>query len=520
MGKGKRSQGQAVAARRRAGCLAVTVLLLAPACLTAQDSAPETLSQQIQQLTDAMARTQAQLQESQRQLDEMRKQLQALQGQMAQGSSVAKPIEPSTQPSSDVATQLQDVRERQAIAESQIATHEQTKVESESNYPVKITGMLLLNGFVNTRAVNTSDAPVVAVSGAGSTAFTVRQTVLGFDARGPHLAGASSYADLRIDFFGNTPAGSSGSTYSGYFGSDSTFLRLRTAHAGLRWQNTHAYFSLDRPIISPDYPSSLVAVGEPALAWSGSLWAWNPQLGVAHDLSLGSTHALRLEGALIDAGNAPLSPSTQSVPTSANIEASDAEQSRWPGAEARIAFLGDKNDEQKSHVGVGGYFAPHLSALGRRYDAWAATLDTRLNLPGKFEFSGNFYRGAGLGGLGAGTYKDFGYRQGPAPGTYRLRALSDVGGWAQLKKRLGERVELNAALGIDNGFAHEIRRYPLYTNSVFEALSKNRTFTGNIIYSPSAYLLFSLEYRNVQSTPINGPASVSNIIGLGAGYKF
>jgi uncharacterized coiled-coil protein SlyX len=55
----------------------------------AQATTQDSLAQQIQQLTDSMARTQAQLQQSQRQLDEMRQQLSALQRQMAQGGSTA-----------------------------------------------------------------------------------------------------------------------------------------------------------------------------------------------------------------------------------------------------------------------------------------------------------------------------------------------------------------------------------------------------------------------------------------------
>ena len=60
----------------------------------AQAATQEDLSQQIQKLTDAMARTQAQLEQSQRQLDEMRKQLSELQRQMAQSGVTAatKPL--------------------------------------------------------------------------------------------------------------------------------------------------------------------------------------------------------------------------------------------------------------------------------------------------------------------------------------------------------------------------------------------------------------------------------------------
>jgi hypothetical protein len=55
---------------------------------------------------------------------------------------------------------------------------------------------------------------------------------------------------------------------------------------------------------------------------------------------------------------------------------------------------------------------------------------------------------------------------------------------------------------------------------MYQNLTVNRTFTGNVIYAPSAYLLFSLEYRRLKSSPIVGLPAQSNIIGLGAGYKF
>src|ERR1700691_5127045 len=140
--------------------------------LYGQTASQDSLAEQIQQLTDSMAQTQAQLQQSQRQLDEMRRQLGALQRQMAQGAStVPAPVDPNATsvssssvaqaPSSAAAAAIDDLRERQAMQESQIATHEQAKVESESKYPVKITGRLLLNGFVNTSQVDMAATPTV-----------------------------------------------------------------------------------------------------------------------------------------------------------------------------------------------------------------------------------------------------------------------------------------------------------------------------------------------------------------------
>jgi hypothetical protein len=491
----------------------------------------ESLSEQIQKLTESMARTQAQLEQSQRQLDEMRQQLGALQLQMTHnGSAGTIPTSPgSSSTSSSSAAQstsqttaaaINDLRERQAMQESQIATHEQTKVESESKYPVKITGLLLLNGFVNTKDVDMAATPTVAVPGSGSTGASVRQTVLGFDARGPHLFGARSYADLSVDFDGSSQSVSSSTNYAGYNGTNATLLRLRTAHAGLQWQHTQVYFSLDRPIFSPNAPTSLTAVAEPALAWSGNLWTWSPQVGITRDLGFSGSRSIRLQGALIDVGDAPVSTSvTFAASASTVVPATTAEQSRWPGIETRVALLGSKLDEG-SHLGFGGYFAPHLSPLGHRFDAWAGTLDAKLFLPARLEFTGSFYRGEALGGLGGGAYKDFGYRADPDSGGGYFRPFDDVGGWAQLKEKLSERVELNAAFGLDNVFARELRPYAVPGWTTYQNLARNRTYTGNIIYSPSAYLLFSLEYRHLESSPVTGFAAGSNVIGIGAGYKF
>jgi hypothetical protein len=494
--------------------------------LYAQATNQESLAEQIRQLTESMARTQTQLLQSQHQLDEMRQQLDGLQRQMGQaGSTVsAATATDATSASSSSVTQttsssaaaaIDDLRERQAMQESQIATHEQSKVESESKYPVKITGLLLLNGFVNTRQVDMPATPTVALPGAGSTGASVRQTVLGFAARGPHLFGARSYADLSVDFDGNPQSASSPASYTGLYNASSTLLRLRTVHAGLQWQHREAYFALDRPLVSPDAPTSLIAVAEPALAWSGNLWTWNPQIGAAQDLRLSGLHTLRLQAALIDVEDAPLSTVLTNTATTAT---SSAEQSRWPGTEARISLLGSKLDEG-SHLGVGGYFAPHLSPLGDRYDAWAGTLDARLVLPARLQLTGSFYRGAALGGLGGGLYKDFGYHSDP-DGNYYFRPLDDVGGWAQLKEKTSERLEFNAAFGLDNVFARELRPYYVAGGTPYQNLARNQTFTGNVIYSPSSYLLFSLEYRHLESSPVTGLSNGSNIIGLGAGYKF
>jgi uncharacterized coiled-coil protein SlyX len=529
MNKFKRNQRSrfGISCKRRTWALFVLCLGPCAQILIAQDSNQDSLAQQIQKLTAAMAATQAQLEQSQRQLNEMQEQLKALQQQVTQSQSTAGvPVSPgATSPATagqskaaDSVSQVQDIRDRQDMQESQIATLEQTKIESESKFPVKITGLLLLNGFVNTRAVDMAATPTLALLGSGSTGASVRQTVLGFDARGPHLFGASSFADLRVDFDGVPQSNIDASGYSGPYSANSTMLRLRTAHTGLQWEHTNVYFSLDHPIFSPDTPTSLTAIAEPALAWSGNLWTWNPQVGLRQEIPFSSSRSVQLEAALIDVGNAPVAAySGATLATST----SSAEQSRWPGAEARVALLGSGSGEaNRNHFGLGGYFAPHRLPTGQTFDSWAATADARLLLPARLELTGSGYRGLALGGLGGGAYKDLGYVSEFYGGGYYSYPLDDAGGWVQLKERINERVELNGAFGMDDAFAREVRRFSSPGGTIYQNLSRNQTFTGNVIYKPSLYLLFSLEYRHLESSPVFSPSAGSNVIGLGAGFKF
>jgi uncharacterized coiled-coil protein SlyX len=484
---------------------------------TAAPAPSESTEQKVQRLAAAIASTQAQMDAYQKQLQQMQQELSALQSELAaqKGGVVAPPVAAqgatattasASNPSASAATgTLEEIRERQALQESQIATHEQKKVETESKYPLKVTGLLLFNAYVNTNKVDVPPDPTYALYGSGSTGFSVRQTVLGLDARGPHLFGATSHADVRADFFANEVG--AGSSYAA-----SGLLRLRTAHAGLKWQSREAFVQQDRSFLAPYTPSSLVAVAQPDYAWSGNLWTWNPQIGFSQQIG-NTSRRWNIQAGLIDVED-PQFPGA--VPSVSNV--SRAERSRWPGTEARIAF-GSGTVDSGPEIGVSGYFSPHQTYENMRFDAWAGAVDLRLPIARHFSLIANAYRGAGLGGLGGGGYVDYVHLY--AGATEIARALDDVGGWAQLQSKFGERLEFNGGYGIDNPFAGEIHAstaIPEY--AIYPGLARNASAVGNVIYSPSTYLLFSLEYRRLWTNYASGPASFSNVIGLGAGYRF
>jgi hypothetical protein len=480
---------------------------IVPVSIPAQDST----EQKFARLTAAVAQAQAKMDAYQAELTELRQQLAALKNQMVMGKSSssegadnATAASGSAESAAATPAKLEEIQERQAIEESQIATHDVTKVETESKYPLKISGLVLFNAFVNTRQVDVSASPSYALPGPGSTGLSLRQTVLGLDARGPHLLGATSHADLRTDFFAS-------GTVSDYAAGG--VLRLRTAHAALDWRRTEAFVELDRSILEPNEPTSLVAIAQPELAWAGNLWTWNPQIGVTHEFALSDSSRIKAQAAFIDSSDPVLPGSTSNGPA-----VTETERSRWPGTEVRVAFQHGESGIGPE-FGAGGYFSPHRNGNGDTFDAWAGTVDVRLPLSHFLDLTANAYRGQALAGLGAGGYVNY-YNFYEGSDEY-VRALDDVGGWAQLKARAGQRVEMNAGYGMDNPFAKEIQAaVPPSDGSYYPGLARNRSFYSNVTLSPSAYLLFSLEYRRLWTNFSTGPTSFSDVIGIGAGYKF
>lgn len=488
---------------------AVLLFVSASTCMAQQPASEgKAVQDRISALSDEMSRVEAQLQESQHQLAALKQELASLRSAAGGESSSAAANEPSD--AADLAAAVAEIRDTQAMQGTQIATLDQSKVESASKYPVLLSGMILANGFVDTHRVDEAATPSIALYGSGSTGASLRQTLVGLDITGPRVFGAHTSGDLRLDM----NASASGSGYSGSYALG--LVRLRTAHVDLTWNHSRAFFALDRPLLSPESPSSLTAVAVPALAWSGNLWAWNPQAGGSFYADLPHALNLRVDTALMDVADPP--PLYPSTPNGSYTPPSTGELSRWPGVESRIG-LESREGESGIRLGASGYFAPHRTADNQfTFDSWAGAADFHLPISRFFRLSANAYWGSALGGLGGGAYKDLVARI--ENGELYYQALDDRGGWVQWKQIAGPKLEFNEAFGIDNVPAGQLRPFAVATPVSEYNLARNRTFTGNVIYSPSAYLLFSLEYRRILSSYVTAPGEFSDVIGIGAGYKF
>ena len=209
--------------------------------------------------------------------------------------------------------------------------------------------------------------------------------------------------------------------------------------------------------------------------------------------------------------------------------ATAAESSRYPGSEARIGYGWGANQngqttEPANSIAMGGYWSPHSYGEYGSVDAWAGTLDWRFALTGRISFSGAAYKGAALGGLGGGAFKDvaaYTYHRGPGgPIVYKLVPLRNEGGWAQLKFRPVDWFELNEVFGQDNDSAQQMRHAHIPVTDPYTGLARNQTFLTNVIFRPTNSFLLSLEYRKLRSWQLISPANQAQIFGLAAGFEF
>jgi hypothetical protein len=402
------------------------------------------------------------------------------------------------------------LEESQELAAANLAELSQTKVESGSKYRLRISGIVLLNMFENRGTVDNLDVPEVALprqslTSGGAFGGTLRQSQVGLEAFGPDIAGARTSANVTVDFGGGFLAAPNGAS--------KPLVRLRTGSVRLDWANTSIVMGQDSLFFVPLTPSSLASLAVPALAYAGDLWSWTPQVRVEHRIPLAGGSHLLWQGGILDSLSGDVAAAGyERYPTW-------GERSGQPAYASRVAWVHPAADENFT-LGAGGYYGRQEWRYGRGIDGWAATLDMNLPLGKFFELSAAFYRGRAVGGLGGGigqsilTTASFGNS---AP---IVRGLDSLGGWAQLKFKLGPKFEVNGALGEDNPFAGELKRFPSSPAYYGIMLTRNVSPFVNFIYQLRSDVLFSAEYRRLETFVLNSNSQRANLVSLSLGYTF
>ena len=433
----------------------------------------------------------------------------AARDSLAQPAPAASPAPPQLQTPE---IRIAKLEEDQQVMEGKIDDQYQTKVESGSKYRLRLSGIVLMNLFENRGTTDNLDFPQVAESrvanepnaSPGAFAGSLRQSQIRLQAFGPDVAGARTSADVNLDFAGGLVDTQNGSAMG--------VIRMRTAVVRLDWANTSIVAGQDRLFFAPLSPTSLASLAIPPLSYSGNLWAWTPQARVEHRVMLSDASSLSIQAGILDSltGDIP--------PDQYNRYPAWGEQSGLPAYAARVSWTYRMLGRDFT-VGAGGYYGRQDWGFSRGVDGWAATADLTLPLGKLFEFTGAFYRGRAVAGLGGGIGQSV-LLNGPFANTATaFHGLDSMGGWAQLKFKVKSNFEINGAFGSDNPFAGELRQYN--ANTIYPgSYTRNLSPLVNFIYQIRSDILVSTEYRFLKSSVLDSGSYKATQVNLSLGYIF
>jgi len=394
------------------------------------------------------------------------------------------------------------LEEQVEINSAQIKEHAQTKVESDSRLRVRLSGMVLINTFLNSADSSARSTPTRAPAPADPVGQTrrnvganLRQTILGLTMEGPRLAGARLSAQTEFDFYGTT-----GDVFRG---NPLGNLRLRTASTRLDWERTSLTLGLRPVMISPRDPSSLAMVWYPALSGAGNLWQWRPQIILEHRPQLNDSSELVLQGGLLTRFGETL----ESLPIEGALQ-----------YQGRAAFRHNYDAEQRLEFGVAGLAGRRSFILNRKETTYVVSGDWLIPLGGRLELSGEAYFGkANNLGEQSGFRADSYYAlSGPIdnPATV-IRGIHAFGGWTQLSLKARRDLDFNFALGIEDPRNRDV----LSDRRNLTPYFKNQVASGNFIYQLRQNLLFSIEYRRLW-TDYSAGRKRNDHYNLSIGYLF
>jgi len=429
----------------------------------------------------------------------------------ASSSSPVTPSSSASAPSGSLDERVSKLEDDQELMNDKIVEQSQTKVESGSKYRVRFSGIVLLNTEITRGTVDNLDFPQVAAEPdppgtSGAFSGSLRQSQIGVEAFGPDIAGAHTSANVKFDFaggFAQTPNGTA-------FG----IVRLRTGTIRLDWENTSIVAGQDAIFFAPLTPTTLTSIATPALSYTGNLWSWTPQVRIEHRIALSENSRLVLQAGILDSltGDLP-QPYAYRYPTV-------GEQSGQPAYATHLAW-NRRMFGRELAIGFGGYYGRQNWGFGRNVDGWAGTTDVTVPLGAYFDLTGEFYRGRAVGGLGGGIGQSI-LLSGPiTDAATTIHGLDSMGGWVQLKFKPKANFEVNFAVGQDNPFAHELRLFPASTDYYGgPALSRNLSPFVNFIYHLRSDVLFSIEYRRLQTYSLDSNPYLANQTGISLGYLF
>ncbi|MCE5310652.1 MAG: hypothetical protein LLG20_23685 [Acidobacteriales bacterium] len=379
------------------------------------------------------------------------------------------------------------VEEKVAVLENRVEEQAQTKVESSQRLPVRLTGMVLFNSFLNSTNNGGAQYPTVAVPGYDRNAGgSMRQTTIGLNyGPSPAVLGGKISGSVVMDFWGGT-----GQPLD-------QLVRLRTGIIAIDWTTRRVAAGLDKPIFSPREPTSLAQVGVSPLTGAGNLWLWIPQVRFEQDVHLSGTSSLRAQIGVVQTRE------NYAQTSAPGYKPPDVASAR-PGLEGRFQF--GHGSDRRVEIAPGFHFSTSHVAY-KSVPSRLFSLDWFVRPLTSIEFSGAFFDGQNVAPLGAG---------GAGPGFAAflgtdVRPVHSTGGWGQLTYRLNQRLSFNFFSG-----QHDNRDFDLQSGMV----SKNMLFGGNFFLRLAPNVILSFESSQVRTNRIGASTVLNNHYDLALAYLF
>ena len=492
----------------------------------AMTNAVHDLQQQVSELRAAVAEMRSEAAQYRAETADLRRELQALRAKPApeveaqQGSGYPAPAAPEATAPAAAATppaqagsieqRVASLEETSQLLNSKLNDQYQTKVEGASKYRLRLSGIVLMNLFSNRGQTDNQDIPDYVTGpnqGDGNFGATLRQSQIGLEVFGPTLAGAKTSANLQADF-----GGGFANTWNGV---NSGIFRLRIASMRVDWEHTSVVVGQDDLFVSPLSPTSFASLTVPGFTYAGNLWGWTPQVRVEHRFDIGDNQNITLQAGIMDN-------LTGEFPADSYFRSPQAgESSGQPAYGFRAAWTRMLFGHPLT-LGAAGYYSRQDWAFEHYSDGWSGMTDWDIPLSGRVSLSGEFYRGRSVGGIGGGVSRSVVYIGNPDSPTTAVRGLDSLGGWSQFKIRATGKLEFNAGFGLDNPYSAQIRAagpsQPYLDGQ--HLLVQNRSGMVNFIYRPRSNLLFSTEYRYLQSLGLYSFNNSADQINMTMGVLF
>lgn len=482
------------------------------------------LQDQVRQLRAMVDEMRAENAQSRAEMHQLRQDLQTTRALFEHpsatvGNEVAGANPPSANTSEAAATataqnsleeRIQKLEDTTSLIGEKVNEQYQTKVETASKYRARLHGIVLMNAFRNVGGSNDFDfpdysEPVFHGGPEATVGATLRQSQIGLELFGPNVVGAKTSADVQLDFAGGFPSTGNGVNFG--------FVRLQTASLRMDWERTSVVAGQDSLFISPLSPTSFASLATPTFGFAGNLWAWTPQLRVEHRFAVSDQQTVTMQAGVFD------NLDWEFPPNSFYRTPQAGELSGQPAYGFRTAWSRPIQTHPLS-FGVAGYYGRQNWTWDRYVDAWAGMADWQVPILPRLALSGEFYRGRGIGGLGAAVGTSVVYGGDPTSPHTAIRGLDDMGGWSQLKFRLTPKLEFNAVAAQDNAFAGDVRGFAVDKNNFGPILGRNRGALANVVFRPRSNLILSAEFRRLQTFPVYSDSSHTNQVNLAMGILF